>query len=229
MRHNDADDPRFDAPLDEVDPRFSPAAEPRPHHRALVAAEGPFPDPDSASARFARLVIPAMAAAGLLAVAIVFVAGLSPGSGIERIGDLQQVRAAVAQRPHRVCYEGAMPCAWLTIHEGDLIALNTSGPVPEEYGRAGVGWCPTSGRFGSNSTGSRYDAAGMVVAGPAPRGLDRYRLIVADGTVSIDYFSLQTGVLARHGENLVPGSGPDCQSIPFDRDADLQLVDEAAP
>ena len=237
MTRDDPDGPRYQAPLDEVDPRFGGPAptsgeraedasrgEPprRGHHRELVTARGPFPDPDSSSARFARLVIPAIAIAGAVAIVAVFVAGLGPGSGIRRIGDVDAVRAAVADRPQRVCYEGSLPCAWLTLAGDELVALNTSGPLPEEYGRAGVGWCASAEVFGSNATGSRYDRLGNVLAGPTPRGLDRYGVTVDEGVVSVNFFSLSTG--ARTG-SVEPGAptGPDCESIPFDRDADLVL------
>lgn len=218
----DADSPRYDAPLDQVDPRFGDADPDGEHERELIIARGPFPDPDSASARFARFIIPAMAAAAVVAVVAVFVAGLGPGSGIQVIGEVDDVRAVVEQRPRRVCFEGELPCAWLTVVHGELLALNTSGPLPEEFGRAGVGWCEPGGVFGSDSTGSRYDRAGDVLAGPSPRGLDRYGLIIDQGLVSINFFSLQTGARVGTVEPLAP-SGPDCPTITFDRDADLDL------
>ena len=223
MTDPDPDRPRFRGPLDDADPRFTEAPRRSTHPRELVTARGPFPDPESPGARFARFGIPAITVAGLVAIAIVFIAGLDPGSGVQRIGRAQDVRAAVADRPRRTCYEGALPCAWLTMHDGRLIALNTSGPLPGEFGREGVGWCPTSGGFGANATGSRYDAAGRVVRGPSPRGLDRYHLTVDGGVVSIDFFSLQTGPQVGRVDDLVPAAGPDCATIPFDWDADLEL------
>lgn len=223
MTPDDRDEPRYDGPLDDVDPRFTPDGRARPHERTLVAARGPGPDPRSPAARFARIVIPVVAALGVAAVGLVFWAGLAPGSGRVTLGPVEDVRAAVSERPRRVCYDGALPCAWLTVADGQLLALNTSGPLPDEFGRLGVAWCPTSGGFGASSTGSRFDAAGRVVRGPAPRGLDRYELAVSRGLLVIDFFSLRTGARAGRSGDLIAPTGPPCAEMPFDRDADLQL------
>jgi hypothetical protein len=188
-----------------------------------VASKGPFPDPDSRSARFARLIIPAMALAGLLAVALVFAAGLSPGSGRKVVGPVAAVRTAVSDRPRRVCLGEGLSCAWLTVVDDELLALSANGPIPDEYGRQGVGWCPTSGRFGANATGSRYDAAGRLVSGPAPRGLDRFHVTTADGEVAVDFTSLRTGMPRDLVDDPIPARGEPCESMPFDREADLLL------
>lgn len=222
MAPGDEDAPRHGEPLDATDPRFGPGGRSRPHVRELVASRGPYPDPESPSARFARLVIPAAALAGLLAVVAVFVAGLRPGSGRIAIGSEDAVRAAVEERPRRACLGEGPTCAWVTLEDGDLVALNTSGPLTEEFGRQGVGWCPTSGGFGANSTGSRYDAGGRVVAGPAPRGLDRFHLAVRDGEVIIDFTSVVTGAPRGHADDLVPPAGQPCAKIPFDRTPPLE-------
>lgn len=219
----EADRPRYDAPLDDADPRFGPPRPPAPHRRRLVASTGPLPDPDSPSARFARIVIPAAALAALAVVVAVFVAGLSPGTGVTPLGDLSAVSAAVAERPHRVCWRSGSPCAWLTVVDGRLLALSTSGPLPEERGRQGVGWCPSSGRFASNASGSVYDAAGVLVDGPAPRGLDRYALLVDGDRVAVDFSSLQTGLQAQRVGEVVPAAGPHCETVPFDRTPELDV------
>jgi hypothetical protein len=181
-----------------------------------VASRGPYPDPESPSARFARLVIPAAAFAGLLVVIAVFTAALRPSSAVVDLGPVDAIRAAVEQRPRRACLGQGPSCAWIVLHDGTLLALNTSGPLPDEFGRQGVGWCPSSGGFGANGTGSRYDAAGNVVSGPAPRGLDRFRVVVDDGRVSVDFTSLTAGA-PRGRADLVPAAGRACTSIPFDR------------
>lgn len=227
MTPDGRDEPRYDAPLDETDPRYGRRGPARPHERELVTSRGPGPDPESAAARFARIIIPTIAVLGALAVAFVFWTGLDPGSGRQVVGPVEQVRSAVAERPRRVCYGGELPCAWLTVHDGELLALNTSGPLPEEFGRAGVGWCPGSELFGANSTGSRFDPAGRVLRGPARRGLDRFAVDVTDGEVVIDFFALETGLPAGRADDLIGPAGPLCEDIPFDRDADLDLP--AAP
>jgi hypothetical protein len=177
--------------------------------------------------RVLRYAVPLIALAGVLAVAVIFFVGLNPGSGTESVGQTAQLRAAVAERPRRICLNGQQPCAWLTVVDGELLALKTAGPLPSEYGRQGVKWCPSSGYFGSNNSGSRFDPAGRHVTGPAPRGLDRYRLTEsAEGRLTIDFFSLTAGQRAERTDEVLPRRGPACPEIPFDRDPDLELAEE---
>ncbi|HWB71876.1 MAG TPA: hypothetical protein VG452_06640 [Egibacteraceae bacterium] len=214
-------------PLDASDPRFGVGdGAPAPGRlRTLVPSQGPGPSPLDPRVRALRVALPALFAAGLLTVAAVFYVALDPGSGSQAVGPAAAVRAAVAPRPHRVCYRGSQPCAWLTVVDGELLALNTSGPLREEFGRLGVAWCPSSGYFGSNTSGSRFDQAGRVVRGPAPRGLDRFALrTTPDGGLVINFFRLTTGLQAEQTDQVRPPAGPDCPTIPFDRDADLRLA-----
>lgn len=220
---------RFAAPLDHSDPRFGPSPDGNGHrrHRRLVEGTGPGADPLDSRARALRVLIPVTFAAAVAGIVLVFFLGLDPGTTTQVIGPEAAVRAELSDRPHRVCYEGAGPCAWLSLVDGELHALTTNGPLREEFGRFGVSWCPTSGYFGSNVSGSRFDPAGNVVRGPAPRGLDRYRLALDDqGTLRIDFRSLTTGLQAGRAEQVIPPGGPDCTEIPFDREADLSLGQE---
>lgn len=211
-------------PLDAADPRFGQAAPGQRPTRTLVPSKGPGTSPEDPRVRALRLAIPLLVAAGMLLGVAVLVAGLRSGtSSVEVVGAEPQVRAALSQRPHRVCGAGGQPCAWLSLVDGELLALSTSGPAPEERGRQGVGWCPSSGRFGSDASGSRYDARGRVVAGPAPRGLDRYRVTVTDGLVAVDFLAVSTNLQAGRPFDAVPATGPDCAQLPFDRHADLVL------
>jgi hypothetical protein len=222
----EAGDDGFVLPLDAADPRFAGSGDrvevERP--RRLVRTEGPGRSAYDPRVRLLRLAIPLVMLAGLAVTAAIFWQGLDPPSGLQVVGAEAEVRAAVADRPHRVCLNGAQPCAWVTVVGDRLLALNTSGPLREEYGRAGVTWCPTSGYFGSNSLGSRFDPEGTLVRGPAPRGLDRYDLTIgADGQVVINFFSLTTALQQARVERVLPPVGPDCDEIPFDREADLRL------
>lgn len=222
--------PDLVAPLDAGDPRFAGSEEARehPHHRALVESRGPGGLQDNPRVRVLRVAIPLAFAGGLAAVVAVFAIGLDPGSGSEVVGPVALVRAAVAERPRRFCYHGEQPCAWLTVVDGELLALNTNGPLPEEFGRLGVAWCASSGGFGSNVSGSRFDARGNVVRGPAPRGLDRYRLTLGPaGRLTIDFSSLTTGLQVAQVPGLIPPAGPLCDQIPFDREADLPTLERA--
>lgn len=209
-------------PLDASDPRFGQRGR-AARSRTLVESGGPGTSPLDPRVRRLRVLIPTTFCLALTGVVAMFFIGLNPGDTVELVGPETEVRRAVAERPHRVCYRSAAPCAWLTLVDDELLALNTAGPLGEEYGRQGVGWCPSSGGFGANSTGSRFDAAGTVVRGPAPRGLDRFAVVVdAEGLLRVDFSTLRTGTQAANATALPPG-GPDCQQIPFDREADLRL------
>jgi hypothetical protein len=224
---DEADQPRYAGPLDAADPRFAGSEESmgRERPRELVRSQGPGMSPMDPRVRTLRAALPLLALAGVLAVAAVFARGLEPAGGqVEVVGDEAAVRAAIADRPLRVCLGGGQPCAWLTVADGQLLALNTSGPLREEYGRNGVQWCPTSRHFGANNTGSRFDQAGRVVDGPAPRSMDRFHVRVDDaGQVVVDFAALTTGVQAQRVGETTPPAGPHCDPIPFDREADLQL------
>ena len=217
-------DPAAPNPLDGWDPRFDGVApDVVVPPRRLVRSRGPGPDPEEPLARALRIALPVVFFAGVIAVIAVFSSGLQPGRQDQVVGAEAAVRAAVAERPKRTCFNDNNPCAWLTVVDGRLVAFNTNGPLTQEYGRAGVGWCPTSGWFGANATGSRWDQAGRLARGPAMRGLDRFGLSVVDGDVLVDFTRLTTGVQRDQVTDISPATGPDCETIPFDRDADLIL------
>jgi len=213
------------APLDAADPRFvgSEDARRRASGRRLVESRGPGSSQMDPRVRTLRVLIPAAFLTAIVVVVGVFAVGLDPGDGRVVLGSEREIRAAVAARPHRVCYREQMPCAWIALVDGELVAFNTNGPLTNEYGRLGVAWCATSGHYGSNATGSRFDQRGNVVRGPAPRGLDRFGLQLIEGEVLIDFFKLSTGLQVGRADELLPPAGPQCEQIPFDRDADLEL------
>ena len=213
-------------PQDPYDPRFERdgAAEGAPAPpRQLVRSRGPGPSPEDPHVRRLRVALPVVFFAAVAVIVAVFFAGLRPGRQYEVVGREAEVVQAVAERPKRVCLNDNNPCAWLTVVDGRLFAFNTNGPLPQEYGRDGVGWCASSGWFGANATGSRFDQQGRVVRGPAPRGLDRFGLAVRDGEIIVDFTELTAGVQAEQVRATTPAQGPDCTTIPFDRNADLQL------
>jgi hypothetical protein len=219
-----------DGPLDAFDPRLGGQAVGEQadvdRRRRLVESSGPGSSPGDPKVRVLRVAVPLLAVAALLAVVAVFSRALSPGSSRVVVGPSEAVAAAVAERPRRVCFNDANPCAWLTVVDGAVQAFNTNGPLPEEYGRQGVGWCPTSGWFGSNATGSRWDQRGRVAEGPSPRSLDRFATSVeADGDLVIDFAALTAGLADWQVDGDVqPPDGPPCDEVPFDRDPDLDLA-----
>ncbi|MDP9405524.1 MAG: hypothetical protein M3O86_02830 [Actinomycetota bacterium] len=223
----------FTPPLDASDPRFVGAAPEQPPPattRRLERSRGPGVGPEDPRVRLVRLVLPIVALAGVGVVVAVFFAGLDPGPQQRVIGSEPAVRAAVAQRPKRVCFNDNNPCAWLTVVDDDLVAFNTNGPLPQEYGRSGVSWCPSSRWYGANATGSRFDDHGRLVRGPAPRGLDRFGVrTTPEGLVVVDFQQLTAGPQAALTKETTPAAGPDCEVIPFDRQADLDLDVSQAP
>lgn len=218
----------FTEPLDAADPRFvglDPDEAPPSRPRHLVRNVGPASaESMSRAERRLRVALPVVFLAGLVAVGGIFFGGLRAGPQTTRVGPEPVVRAAIAQRPKRVCFNDNNPCAWLTVVDDEVVAFNTSGPLPQEFGRDGVAWCPSSGWFGANATGSRYDQQGRVAQGPAPRSLDRFAVVVDDrGVLSIDWVQLTAGRRAFTITDLTPPDGPHCDTIPFDRQADLEL------
>lgn len=212
-------DPRREAPgleQDDVD-----------RLRTLVAGAGPGPSHRSPQARILRVAVPLVAIVGLGVIVWVFLSGLNPGSSSMAVGPVDQVRAAIADAPRRVCLRGASPCAWLTVVDDAIVAFNTNGPLPQEFGRLGVSWCPSSGYFGANATGSRWDHAGLLVEGPATRGLDRFTLDADSGVLVIRFASLSAGRAGFQTDpaDIRPRDGAACEEIPFYRDADLVLPD----
>jgi hypothetical protein len=221
-----------DRPLDAFDPRFGPTdgadeeARPTPRtDRVLVESAGPGPSRGDPKVRALRVAVPLLALAGLATVVAVFFSGLDPGDSQVVVGPADEVARAVADRPYRVCFNDANPCAWLTVVGEEVVAFNTNGPLAEEYGRQGVAWCPSSGHFGANATGSVWDQQGRIVEGPAPRSLDRFTTTVdARGDLVIDFASLNAGLADwQVAGDVSPPDGPPCDQIPFDRAPDLDL------
>lgn len=216
-------------PLDRFDPRFADSgseADDVDRRRSLVASRGPGPSQGDPKVAILRVAVPLLALAAVGTIVAVFFSGLSPGGSDVVVGPVDAVEAAVRDRPYRVCFNDSNPCAWLTVVDGQVVAFNTNGPLAEEYGRQGVGWCPTSGYFGANSTGSVWDQDGRIVTGPSPRSLDRFTTTVdGRGDLVIDFASLNAGLADWQVDGDVSApDGPPCEEIPFDRAPDLDLT-----
>lgn len=221
----DRDPSADEQPLDEWDPRF--AATERgatgDADRRLVRSRGPGVSPEDPQVRRIRVALPLVFFSAVAVVAAIFFQGLQPGVQYEVLGREAAVRAAVAARPKRVCLNDNNPCAWITTVDGRLVAFNTNGPLPQDFGRDGVGWCPSSGWFGTNATDSRFDQRGRVADGPSPRGLDRFGVSVHEGLVRVDFTELTTGLQRGQVGEVTAPKGPDCVPMPFDREADLTI------
>lgn len=73
-----------------------------------------------------------------------------------------------------------------------------------------VPFCESSGRFECPCHGSKYDLGGEWIEGPAPRGMDRYPLKLAGGSLVVDTSKLLTGPDRGAKRFLKPAKGPSC-------------------
>jgi cytochrome b6-f complex iron-sulfur subunit len=73
-----------------------------------------------------------------------------------------------------------------------------------------VPFCESSGRFECPCHGSIYDLAGEYIAGPSPRGMDRYEVKLVGDNVVVNTNILQDG--PPRGANIffTPPKGPSC-------------------
>ncbi len=70
--------------------------------------------------------------------------------------------------------------------------------------------CESSGRFECPCHGSIYDLAGEYLAGPAPRGMDRYKISIEGRNVVVDTSNLQSGPQRGVKNFFTPAKGPGC-------------------
>ena len=73
-----------------------------------------------------------------------------------------------------------------------------------------VPYCQSSGRFECPCHGSIYDLAGEYVTGPAPRGMDRYKVTLVADHVVVDTGVLNSGPPRGTNHILTPPKGPGC-------------------
>ncbi|MBT8202056.1 MAG: Rieske 2Fe-2S domain-containing protein, partial [Acidimicrobiia bacterium] len=73
-----------------------------------------------------------------------------------------------------------------------------------------VPFCDSSGRFECPCHGTVFNRAGDHLAGPAPRGMDFYKVEVVDGVIEIDTGETIAG--APPGTETInePALGPPC-------------------
>lgn len=145
-------------------------------------------------------------------------AGLIAVAGVWTSWDLLQPRLAsgfggvvrsvpVDTVPEDSVLEVPAARAYLTKIDGEVVALS------ETCTHLGckVPYCASSGQFECPCHGSVFNRAGDYLAGPAPRGLDRYPTTIVDGVVEIDTGETVAG--GPPGTMTVdePAKGPACE------------------
>ena len=95
---------------------------------------------------------------------------------------------------------------FITNAKGNLFALSQKCP----HLGCHVPFCESSGRFECPCHGSIYDLAGEHIAGPAPRGMDRYDVKLDGQNVVVDTGVLQSGPARGTKNFLTAPKGPGC-------------------
>jgi nitrite reductase/ring-hydroxylating ferredoxin subunit len=75
-----------------------------------------------------------------------------------------------------------------------------------------VPFCESSGQFECPCHGSKYNIGGEWIEGPAPRGMDRYALILdtKTGTLTADTSTVIVGPPRGANQFVTPAKGPSC-------------------
>ena len=135
------------------------------------------------------------------------------------IGSVEEVSASVAgaggtwavphARSYIVAYDPADDAG------GEYAELTAGAPFMALYQRCvhlgcRVPWCTASTRFECPCHKSRYNRWGEWQDGPAPRGLDRFNVTVAEDRVRVDTRTIVTGPPRNAGVLSEPASGPSC-------------------
>jgi nitrite reductase/ring-hydroxylating ferredoxin subunit len=101
------------------------------------------------------------------------------------------------------------------VREGHLYVTRTKGElfaISQRCPHLGclVPYCEGSGRFQCPCHGSEFDLAGEWIAGPSPRGLDHYDLVVRDGRVIVDTANPREGPRLGEDKYRTPSRGGSC-------------------
>jgi nitrite reductase/ring-hydroxylating ferredoxin subunit len=95
---------------------------------------------------------------------------------------------------------------FVTRARGELFAVTQRCP----HLGCRVPFCEASGRFECPCHGSVYDLAGEWIAGPSPRGMDRFPLRVVDGRVEVRLDEVEEGFPLGADAYLTPSRGGSC-------------------
>ncbi len=95
---------------------------------------------------------------------------------------------------------------YVTSYQGGLRALYQKCP----HLGCRVPFCETSDRFECPCHGSVYNVLGEYIAGPAPRGLDRFPIEIRDGHVWVDTSTVVEGPARGILTGPSEAAGPSC-------------------
>jgi len=95
---------------------------------------------------------------------------------------------------------------WVANADGELFALSQRCP----HLGCRVPFCESSGRFECPCHGSVFDIDGSYIAGPSPRGMDRYELILEGDRLVADLDHLVAGPDKADSPTPRPARGPAC-------------------
>ena len=95
---------------------------------------------------------------------------------------------------------------YVTMHDGGLRALYQKCP----HLGCRVPFCDSSGRFECPCHGSVYNVVGEYLAGPAPRGLDRFPIRISGDRVLVDTSTVVQGPPRDELTGPSDASGPSC-------------------
>ncbi|MEL6135949.1 MAG: Rieske 2Fe-2S domain-containing protein [Cyanobacteria bacterium J06626_23] len=113
--------------------------------------------------------------------------GYLPGTeALDEAGNPYQVDAvlAVAESGDRLSAQGLDDKAYLVIESGPEIAPYGISAVCTHLGCT-VNWNPETQSFACPCHGSRFDALGAVIEGPAPRALELITVVVRDNRIGL--------------------------------------------
>jgi nitrite reductase/ring-hydroxylating ferredoxin subunit len=97
---------------------------------------------------------------------------------------------------------------WVSNVRGRLFALSQVCP----HLGCRVPFCESSGQFECPCHGSVFNLAGEWLAGPSPRGLDRYEVVEVHGQPMVDLRRVIRGPAHGVREHDLPARGPGCDT-----------------
>jgi len=97
--------------------------------------------------------------------------------------------------------------AYLTMHDDEIVALWSRCP----HLGCRVPWCESSGEFECPCHGTTFNRLGEHRDGPAPRGMDRFDIVIEDGQIVIDTGVVISGPTLGN-ESIDEPPGPACDA-----------------